>query len=208
MKQRLLFGLSVAIISVFPISAQESDSAAVRVEKEPYVMPRNSVYYELWGGSTGAGVYYDARFRKDSPFGFRAGFAWYCEIYTDKGYSFFDPLAVGYELAVPFEVNYLLGPRNHKFEAALGCNMGYYKLRLKYSDVPTCGDSFFLRGVHLEDGPRSMFAYYVYANLGYRFISRRGFQLRAGANFATDFGGKHGLSKIPVFPYVSFGYAF
>ena len=56
MKQRLLFGLSVAIISVFPISAQESDSAAVRVEKEPYVMPRNSVYYELWGGSTGAGA--------------------------------------------------------------------------------------------------------------------------------------------------------
>ena len=56
MSLKIIFSI-IMIMSFFPLSAQESDSAAVRVEKEPYVMPRNSVYYELWGGSTGAGVY-------------------------------------------------------------------------------------------------------------------------------------------------------
>jgi hypothetical protein len=90
----------------------------------------------------------------------------------------------------------------------LGNDFGFYRLRLKFHGMTTYGHSYLFRDVYLEDGPRKQFFWYAYLNLGYRFISRRGFQLRAGVNLSTDFGYKRGLSKFPAWPYVSLGYAF
>ena len=206
MQSRIIFSIIMAFVTPC-LLAQQTDSVATKVE-EAYVMPRHSVHYEIGGAANGAGVFYDGRFRQGSPWGFRSGFSWVLEWYTDNIFPITNPLAFAYGLSVPVEVNYLVGRRNHKFEAALGNDFGFYRLRLKFHGMTTYGHSYLFRDVYLEDGPRKQFFWYAYLNLGYRFISRRGFQLRAGVNLSTDFGYKRGLSKFPAWPYVSLGYAF
>ena len=206
MQSRIIFSIIMAFVTPC-LLAQPADSVATKVE-EAYVMPLHSVHYEIGGAANGAGVFYDGRFHLGSPWGFRTGFSWVFEWFTEDGWSFRNVGAKSYAIAVPVEVNYLLGRRNHKFEVALGNEFGFYQLRLKHPGFLASGDSHIFMDVSLIDGPRKQFFWYAYLNLGYRFISRRGFQLRAGVNLSTDFGYKRGLSKFPAWPYVSLGYAF
>ena len=208
MQSRIIFSIIMAFVTSC-LFAQQTDTTATKVE-EVYVMPRHSVHYEIGGAANGAGVFYDGRFHENSPFGFRTGFSWAFEWYLEKDECFFNNNvgAKSYAIAVPVEVNYLLGRRNHKFEVALGNDFGFFQLRLKYPGFMATGDSYLFRDVNLMHGPRKQFFWYAYLNLGYRFISRRGFQLRAGLNLSTDFGSRYGLNKFPVWPYLSLGKAF
>lgn len=53
------------------------------------------------------------------------------------------------------------------------------------------------------------FGYYFFSNIGYRYISTKGFLFRIGLSPSFSFNDKHGVTKEPfIYPYISFGYSF
>ena len=53
------------------------------------------------------------------------------------------------------------------------------------------------------------FGYYFFSNIGYRYISTKGFLFRIGLSPSFSFNDKHGITKEPfIYPYISFGYSF
>ena len=48
-----------------------------------------------------------------------------------------------------------------------------------------------------------------FSNIGYRYISTKGFLFRIGLSPSFSFNDKHGVTKEPfIYPYISFGYSF
>lgn len=167
---------------------------------------QKSVYAEILGSSNLIGVNYDARFKPNSPWGYRVGLG-----YTySKNYNMFSGSNSLKGVDVPLEANYLLGKKRSKLELGLGLNLGYYTE--KY-------DVWTLKKVSEEDGityytteyagedSHSTWGYYFFGNIGYRYQPSHGFQFRAGISPSFNFGGKHAVTK-SIFPYISFGYVF
>ena len=151
------------------------------------------LYGEALGASQGLGFNYDARFNRNGT----DGFGWRIGIGTGYAYSsnglnysvYYNQIDM-YErmvrIAVPLEVNYLLGKGPSKFETQIGT---------------------FLYGDHYISSTTSspLYEYGVvpYFGLGYRLATRRGFLFRVGLlnpfNFATGAG--------TLYPYIGFGWA-
>ena len=54
-----------------------------------------------------------------------------------------------------------------------------------------------------------IYGYYFFSNIGYRYISTKGFLFRIGLSPSFSFNDKHGITKEPfIYPYISFGYSF
>ena len=102
-------------------------------------------------------------------------------------------------VTVPVDVNVLLGRRaKHKFEGALGVNLGCYHERFKLQGG----------GIKVE-GDQTNFGTFFYTNLGYRFCSKKGLLVRVGMTFNTDFiEGPELFEKRNFAPYFGIGYAF
>ena len=167
---------------------------------------QKSLYAEILGASNLIGVNYDARFKPNSPWGYRVGLG-----YTySKNYNMFSGSNSLKGVDVPLEANYLLGKKRSKLELGLGLNLGYYTE--KY-------DVWTLKKVSEEDGipyytteyagedSHSTWGYFFFGNIGYRYQPSHGFQFRAGISPSFNLGGKHAVTK-SIFPYISFGYVF
>lgn len=146
-----------------------------------------SIYGELLGASQGIGVNYDARFRLGAP----DGFGWRSGLGLGYAYStnFVAFNVVGdevetynqmFRLAVPVEVNYLLGKGMSKLESGIGAALS---LNRYLSDTGA--------------KPKNSFGASPYASLGYRLVATRGFLFRAGLLYSGSF-----------YPYLGFGWAF
>ncbi|OUP88690.1 hypothetical protein B5F02_25670, partial [Bacteroides ovatus] len=61
----------------------------------------------------------------------------------------------------------------------------------------------------IQSTSQTTFGYYLFSNIGYRYLSNKGFLFRIGLNPSFNFKDKHGITKEPsVYPYISFGYSF
>ncbi|MBR1594704.1 MAG: hypothetical protein IJ659_08035 [Alloprevotella sp.] len=168
--------------------------------------PGRSIYLELLGASNGVGVSYDARFKTDSPWGYRIGLG-----YTySKEYSMFSGSKSLRGPDVPLEINYLLGKKRSKLDLGLGLNLGYYTEKYDTWNMRQVGEEDGIPHYEYEyagEAKHSLWGYFFFGNIGYRYQPKRGFQFRAGISPSFNLGGKHAVTKA-VFPYVSFGYVF
>lgn len=167
---------------------------------------QKSMYLELFGASNMVGVNYDSRFKPNSPWGYRVGLG-----YTySKNYGLLSGSNSIRGVDVPIEANYLLGKKRSKLELGLGVNLGYYKEKYDTWDLKEIGKEdgiTYYESIYKGEDSRSLWGYYCFGNIGYRYQPSHGFQFRAGISPSFNLGGKHAVSK-SVFPYISFGYVF
>lgn len=167
---------------------------------------QKSMYLELFGASNIVGVNYDSRFKPNSPWGYRVGLG-----YTySKNYGLLSGSNSIRGVDVPIEANYLLGKKRSKLELGLGVNLGYYKEKYDTWDLKEIGKEdgiTYYESIYAGEDSRSLWGYYCFGNIGYRYQPSHGFQFRAGISPSFNLGGKHAVSK-SVFPYISFGYVF
>jgi len=157
--------------------------------------PRSrAIYGELLGASQGVGVNYDARFKKgvSDGFGWRAGLGFgYSYSSTFVAFTIaddkIDTFNQMFRLAVPLEVNYLLGKRNSKLETGAGV---FFCLDRYTSDTGA--------------DPENDYGFSPYLSLGYRLVTSKGFLFRAGVLPSYHFGG----GSLSLYPYLGFGWAF
>lgn len=167
---------------------------------------QKSMYLELFGASNIVGVNFDSRLKPNSPWGYRVGLG-----YTySKNYGLLSGSNSIRGVDVPIEANYLLGKKRSKLEMGLGVNLGYYKEKYDKWDLKEVkkedGITYY-EGIYAGEDCRSLWGYYCFGNIGYRYQPSHGFQFRAGISPSFNLGGKHAVSK-SVFPYISFGYVF
>ena len=97
-------------------------SAAGQETVEPQAEPDHSLSLELFGAHSTIGINYDRRFKGNDGLGFRVGLG-----YGYSESSYFMGLSHNiYGIAVPLEINYLLGKGRHKLELGFGASLGYY----------------------------------------------------------------------------------
>ena len=167
---------------------------------------QKSLYLELFGASNIVGVNFDSRLKPNSPWGYRVGLG-----YTySKNYGLLSGSNSIRGVDVPIEANYLLGKKRSKLELGLGVNLGYYKEKYDTWDLKEIGKEdgiTYYESIYKGEDSRSLWGYYCFGNIGYRYQPSHGFQFRAGISPSFNLGGKHAVSK-SVFPYISFGYVF
>jgi hypothetical protein len=167
---------------------------------------QKSLYLELLGPSNIIGLNYDSRLKPDSPWGYRVGMG-----YTySKNYGLLSGSNSIRGVDMPIEANYLLGKKRSKFELGLGVNLGYYKEEYDVWNLNKVGEEdglIYYESVYAGKESHSLWGYYFFGNIGYRYQPSHGFQFRVGISPSFNLGGEHAVSK-SVFPYISFGYLF
>ena len=164
-----------------------------------------SVYFELLGPSLITGINYDARFKKNSPWGYRAGLGF--------GYSksnwFFGDAQSTRAYSIPLEVNYLLGRKKSKLELGVGINVGLYNDHYRITYIEPTGDlanPYTWKTIADSENKVSSFGF---LNVGYRHTSTRGFQFRIGLTGALTLDkSRQSAHTVMAAPYISFGKAF
>ena len=146
-----------------------------------------NIYVEFLGSSNLIGVSFDSRFTPISPWGYRLGVS-----YFQGGDSFIKASNSNRGLFFPIEVNFLTSGNKHKLELGLGL---IEKSKDQYETINLTSNT--------------TFGYYFFSNIGYRYISTKGFLFRIGLSPSFSFNDKHGVTKEPfIYPYISFGYSF
>ncbi len=158
-----------------------------------------TVYVELGGASTAAGVHYDSRFSSHTRWGGRIGVAYThskdADFFQDSPYK-----TTGWTF--PAAVNYLIGGRQHYLELGIGVSYGLYQTFTMSLD-----------GHQVERHRTGTFGF---LDIGYRFQSKHGWMLRAGLNPGLGLGmtdelgnNEHEANRATaLYPYVSVGYSF
>jgi hypothetical protein len=155
-----------------------------------------NISIEAFGAHNTVGINYDSRLKGNQGWGYRVGIG-----YSYSGHSNF---LVGSSsikgVAIPAEINYLVGQRKSKLELGFGMSLGYYQE--KYSNwVPSS------TGLMAEaEGHHKTFGYFLFGNVGYRFQPVRGLMFRLGITPSFNFGDRYGLSRSEFYPYVSLGW--
>lgn len=191
-----MFCLIALLVSISG-SAQQSGQTAENNKNQ-------AVYMELLGASTMVGVNYDARFNHQTHWGWRAGLSF---AYSSSD-NFFSYSTSTRAWAVPLGVNYLLGNWRNNLEIGAGVNLGVYN---NHYVEPLIGPNG-----GLEEESENLFGYYIFADLGYRHVSRSGFLFRAGLSPSFNFGDDHAVyrgfgdevKRVGLSVYLGFGWAF
>lgn len=184
----------ICLCTIAGLSHQLTASAQSTMPSEQ--IPSRSVNLELLGPYLLGGVSYDMRFSPNSPWGFRAGVGFG---FSKASGLFGTSNSTAY--SIPLEVNYLFGKKRGKLELGLGVNLGLY--HDKYEVLSS------LLAQNTIKGAADHFDAFTFANVGYRHVSKRGFQFRCGITTALGLTNNRGNGgSINFAPYVSFGKAF
>lgn len=180
--------------------------AASAQEEEEHIRDK-SVSLELLGPSMLVGATYDARFKPELKWGYRVG----------VGYTYLSTVGwMGgddrqYAVMMPIGINFLQGEGKGKLELGAGVSLGLTHesrdgdLECDYIDK---GDGVIEQtNIQAIRTSKTEFGYFLYGNIGYRHVSKNGFQFRCGISptFRVD---KNDFDFDVFWPYVSFGYAF
>ncbi len=173
-------------------------------QTSPDSITERSLSLELQGVHNLVGINFDSRFKGNHGLGYRVGIG-YAYGYSD--FSFIVDASDKIQgVAVPLEVNYLLGKRNSKLELGVGISLGYYweRYNITYKDYHNVYDSG--ASIHQIQGHENRFGYFTFGNIGYRLQTKRGFQLRVGWAPSINFKDKHCLHRGLWASYVSLGW--
>jgi hypothetical protein len=196
--KKVSFSLLVAslVMLAMPVSAQETNLP----ERD------KSVFLEIGGPSNFAGINYEARFKKGSPWEYRVGLAF---AYASNSNFLFDDYNSMRAWTMPLGVNYLIGHKRSQLELGAGINVGLYNLHYtEWKEVTNPTNSEYTTTFEAFPKTDNCFEYYLFANVGYRHVSKKGFLFRVGITPAVSFGGKHDFKGFWLAPYISFGKAF
>jgi hypothetical protein len=171
MKRLVLFSLLAISLSA---SAQTGQKAV------------KNISLEFLGAHNGFGVNYDSRLKGNEGFGYRVGLSY--------AYLFPAQDADIRGVAVPLEVNYLIGTGTFKFELGFGTSFGYYHIK----------DESIGPGETIE---HNEFGYFIFGNAALRLQPSHGITLRVGVIPNFGFDDKYAITHYP-YPYLSIGYAF
>ena len=181
--------------------------------------PLRSIYVEVNGPNI-ASLNFDSRLRGHSGWGYRVGIGY--NRYKDESYcllasgntSWWNGRTVRTQgVSVPLEVNYLLGRRQHKFEAGAGVALGIFRERVHLHTLQREwwtdeNDTEWMQEKESDNYQHSRhFGYYAYVNVGYRLQTHRGFLLRLGT--ALGYGGDEHTpyrDEWSLRPYAALGY--
>lgn len=193
---------SFSLLAIFMLMIANPVNAQEKVTQER----DKSVYLEIGGASNFAGVNYEAPFKNGSPWRYRVGVAF---AYASSSDYLFNNYNSARAWTVPVGVNYLIGRKRSKLELGAGVSMGLYNLHYtdwKVDFNPTNPDE----PITYESIPKkdNCFEYFLYANVGYRHVSKKGFLFRIGITPTVSFGGKHDFKGFWLSPYISFGKSF
>lgn len=178
----------------------------VMAQEEDERIRDKSVSLELLGPSVLVGATYDARFKPDSKWGYRAGVGYTylssvgCMGGTDRQYA----------VMMPLGVNYIPGEGKGSLEVGAGVSLGItHDSRAGYQYDYNVGTSDAPQKIHVDVDRTSKteFAHFFYGNIGYRHVSKNGFQFRCGISPSFYFDNKD-FDFVVFWPYVSVGYAF
>ena len=92
----------------------------------------------------------------------------------------------------------------------VGVNLGMYNIHDDYSiinryeDAESGGYKYEQSDYHTKE---NKFGSFLYLNLGYRYVSQKGFLFRVGATTATSTNSSF-LNSVAIMPYVGFGWTF
>ncbi len=176
-----------------------------RTADSTFVMPQHSIYGEVGGPCWGVSANWDARLKKDSPWGYQVGLGWAGRWDNTMGihtHTMYYGLTTG--------VNYLIGKRKSRLELGLG-----NQLRLISSKLVVAAYMDKESDISIKSGNKTQVRDLLYMNVGYRYTSTHGFQFRCGVtpmvnitNGWTASGDIYSKGDVFLTPYVSFGKAF
>lgn len=161
----------------------------------------NNGYHRSLGFDVGApyglaGVSYDQRFKPNSKYGFRTGIGYGFE-YTS---SFIRGDASDHQISVPFTAYRLFGNGRNNFELGLGMRAIYENE--EYTELIQEGDVLRLRNKRRNEYGISPLT----LTTGYRLVTSRRFQLRAGIMSQVLYLQHNGWSANVFYPYVGFSW--
>lgn len=194
--KKLSIVLIISMLGFTSASAQEEDE---RIRDK-------SVSLELLGPSVLAGATYDARFKPDSKWGYRAGVG-YAYLSTVGGLGGSDRQ---YAVMMPLGINFLQGEGKGKLELGAGVSLGLAhesRPEYHYDNIVESDGNIHWTYIDQEGISKTEFGYFFYGNIGYRRVSKNGFQFRCGISPIFNIN-KKDLDFDIFWPYVSFGYAF
>lgn len=192
-------GLAIALLLMggsLTMTARTADST--------FVMPLHSIYGEEGGPCWGISANWDARLKKDSPWGYQVGLGWAGQWDNMMGihtHTMYYGLTTG--------MNYLIGKRKSRLELGLGNQLRLIssKLLVAYMDKES--------DISIRSENKTQVRDFLYMNVGYRYTSTHGFQFRCGVtpminitNGWTTSDNTYSKGDVFLAPYVSFGKAF
>ena len=176
--------------------------------KATYVMPVHSIYLEIGGASDFVGVNWDSRFKTNSHWGYRAGLAIGYE--SDNSYELTQSNTY---YSAPVDVNLLIGRRKSRLELGLGLKP--MLIRQKHLTVAPTATDITQDTYNISTSTTYLFRALLLADIGYRYVSKRGFQLRCGVTPMMNItktwltpSNEVDRGDLLLAPYVSFGWSF
>ena len=175
-----------------------------RTADSTFVMPLHSIYGEEGGPCWGISANWDARLKKDSPWGYQVGLGWAGQWDNMMGihtHTMYYGLTTG--------MNYLIGKRKSRLELGLGNQLRLISSKLVVAYMDKESD------ISIKSENKTQVRDFLYMNVGYRYTSTHGFQFRCGVtpminttNGWTTSDNAYSKGDVFLAPYVSFGKAF
>ena len=194
MNEKKSKGLALALLLMgcsLTMTARTADST--------FVMPLHSIYGEEGGPCWGISANWDARLKKDSPWGYQVGLGWTGQWDNMMGihtHTMYYGLTTG--------MNYLIGKRKSRLELRLISSKLAYASYLDVTD-----------DINVQTKNKTQVRDFLYMNVGYRHTSTHGFQFRCGVtpmvnitNGWIDSNDNYSKGAVFLAPYISFGKAF
>ena len=175
-----------------------------RTADSTFVMPQHSIYGEVGGPCWGVSANWDARLKKNSPWGYQVGLGWAGQWDNMMGihtHTMYYGLTTG--------MNYLIGKRKSRLELGLGNQLRLISSKLL---VAYMGKESY---ISIKSENKTQVRDFLYMNVGYRYTTTHGFQFRCGVtpmvnitNGWEDSNDSYSKGALFLAPYVSFGKAF
>ena len=192
-------GLALALLLMggsLTMTARAADST--------FVMPQHSIYGEVGGPCWGISANWDARLKKNSPWGYQVGLGWAGQWDNTMGihtHTMYYGLTTG--------MNYLIGKRKSRLELGLGNQLRLISSKLVVAYMDKESD------ISIKSENKTQVRDFLYMNVGYRYTSTHGFQFRCGVtpmvnitNGWIDSNDNYSKGAVFLAPYISFGKAF
>lgn len=175
-----------------------------RTADSTFVMPQHSIYGEVGGPCWGISANWDARLKKDSPWGYQVGLGWAGQWDNMMGihtHTMYYGLTTG--------MNYLIGKHKSRLELGLGNQLRLISSKLVVAYMDKESD------ISIKSENKTQVRDFLYMNVGYRYTTTHGFQFRCGVtpminitNGWTTSDNTYSKGDVFLAPYVSFGKAF